>query len=153
MPSRYSFGGYYHTGDFPDVAEDSLGQNIFLSGRAARRAFRQEGFYLLFEQMLHRNASRPETGLNAFVTFVVSPDEDKSAIPYYLNGGLIYEGLFPFRPNDKTALGFYSGWFSDRLRNAQRSAHRAVQTNESNIELNHQIQLTPGSISVRTFSM
>ena len=143
MPSRYSFGGYYHTGDFPDVAEDSLGQNIFLSGRAAREHSGQEGFYLLFEQMLHRNASRPETGLNAFVTFVVSPDEDKSTIPYYLNGGLIYEGLFPFRPNDKTALGFYSGWFSDRLRNAQRFAHRAGQTNESNIELNHQIQLTP----------
>jgi len=143
MPSRYSFGGYYHTGDFPDVALDDFGQNIFLSGRAAREHAGQEGFYLLFEQMLYRNARRPETGLNAFVTFVVSPDEDKSPIPYYLNGGLIYEGLIPCRPNDKTALGFYSGWFGQDLRKAQRSAGLASQTNETNIEFNHQIQITP----------
>ena len=143
MPSRYSFGGYYHTGDFPDVALDAFGQNIFLSGHTGREHGGQEGFYLLFEQMLYRDAGRPETGLNAFVTFVVSPDEDKSPIPYYLNGGLIYEGLIPCRPNDKTALGFYSGWFGQDLRKAQRSAGLASQTNETNIELNHQVQLTP----------
>ena len=143
MPSRYSFGGYYHTGDFPDVALDAFGQNIFLSGHTGREHGGQEGFYLLFEQMLYRDARRPETGLNAFVTFVVSPDEDKSPIPYYLNGGLIYEGLIPCRPNDKTALGFYSGWFGQDLRKAQRSAGLASQTNETNIELNHQVQLTP----------
>ena len=143
MPSRYSFGGYYHTGDFPDVALDAFGQNIFLSGHTGREHGGQEGFYLLFEQMLYRDAGRPETGLNAFVTFVVSPDEDKSPIPYYLNGGLIYEGLIPCRPNDKTALGFYSGWFGQDLRKAQRSAGLASQTSETNIELNHQVQLTP----------
>jgi porin len=143
MPSRYSFGGYVHTGDFPDVAEDRFGGNIFISGRHGREHSGQEGFYFLFEQMFLRNADRPETGLNGFVTFVVSPDEDKSAIPYFLNGGLIYEGLIPFRPNDKTALGFYSAWFSDRKRDAQQTARVPSQTNETDIELNHQIQITP----------
>ena len=143
MPSHYSFGGYVHTGDFPDVAEDSSGQNLFLSGRPGRQHSGQDGFYLLFEQMFFRNPNRLEAGLNGFVTFVVSPDEDKSPIPYYLNGGLIYEGLIPCRPNDKTALGFYSAWFSGRQRSAQKAVGLPSQTNETDIEVNHQIQITP----------
>jgi porin len=142
MPSRYSFGGYVHTGDFPDVAEDSSMMNLFVSGRHGREHSGQEGFDLIFEQMLYRNPGL-ETGLNAFGTFVLSPDEDKSPIPYYLNGGLIYEGLIPCRPHDKTALGFYAAWFSSTMRDAQQAAHVPSQTNETNIEFNHQIQLTP----------
>ena len=70
MPSRYSFGGYIHTGDFPDVAEDLNGQNLFLSGRRGREHSGQDGFYLLFEQMFFRNPNRPDAGLNGFVTLL-----------------------------------------------------------------------------------
>lgn len=143
MPSRYSLGGYVHTGDFPDVAQDSNGQNLFLSGRSGREHSGQGGFYLLFEQMLLRNPNQADAGLNGFVTFVVSPAEDKSPIPYYLNGGLIYEGLIPGRPNDKTSLGMYSAIFSEDLRSAQRGAGLPSQTSETDIELNHQVQVTP----------
>jgi porin len=143
MPGRYSFGGYYHTGHFPDVSRDAFNGNIFLSGLPAREHAGQEGFYFIFEQMLHRNPDRPKTGLNAFVTFVASPNDDKSVMPYYLDGGLIYEGLFRSRPADKTALGFYSAWFGSSLRNAQRTAGLPSQTNETNIEFNHQVQVTP----------
>jgi porin len=130
MPSRYSFGGYVHTGDFPDVAEDSKGQNLFLSGRHGREHSGQEGFYLLFEQMFFRNPNRPEAGLNGFVTFVVSPDEDKSPIPYYLNGGLIYEGLIPCRLNDKTATRILFG-LVQRATAQRPEGGRAVVTNET----------------------
>jgi porin len=143
MPCRYSFGGYFHTGDFPDVAEDAFMTNLFVSGRPGRLHSGQQGFYLVFEQMFYRNPGRPQTGLNGFVTFVLSPDEDKSAIPYYLNAGLIYEGLIPCRPNDKTAIGLYSAWFSGSMRDAEQAAHVPSQTNETDIELNHQVQLNP----------
>jgi porin len=93
--------------------------------------------------MLLRNPARPETGLNAFTTFVLSPDEDKSPIPYFFNGGLIYEGLIPSRPNDKTALGFYSAIFSQSVRSAERAANLPSQTSETDIELNHQVQINP----------
>ena len=142
MPSRYSFGGYVHTGDFPDVARDAFGANLFVSGLPGREHSGQDGLYLVFEQMFYQNPGR-DTGLNGFVTFVLSPDEDKSPIPYYLNGGLIYEGLIPCRPHDKTAMGFYSAWFSDSRRGAQQAAGLPSQTNETNIEFNHQIQITP----------
>jgi porin len=142
MPCRYSFAGYYHTGDFPDVAEDAFMTNLFVSGRPGRPHSGQYGLYLLFEQMLLRNAGR-DTGLNSFVTFVVSPDEDKSVMPYFVNGGLIWEGLIPCRPHDKLDLGFYSGVFSQSLRDAQHAAGLPGQTSETDIELNYQVQLTP----------
>ena len=141
MPCRYSVGGYHHTGDFPDVAKDSHLNNLFISGRPGRLHSGQSGFYLVFEQMLFRNPGRPETGLNAFTTFVLSPDEQKSPMPYFFNGGLIYEGLIPSRPNDKTALGFYSTIFSEDVRSAERAAGRPSQTSETDIEVNHQVQI------------
>jgi porin len=93
--------------------------------------------------MLLRNPGRPETGLNVFTTFVLSPDEQKSSMPYFFNGGLIYEGMIPNRPKDKTALGFYSTIFSENVRSAERAAGLPSQTSETDIELNHQLQINP----------
>jgi porin len=143
MPCRYSLGGYYHTGDFHDVAQDSAGDNIFINNLPGRIHTGHEGLYVIFEQMLLRNSARPDTGLNSFFTFVASPAEDKSTLPYFVNGGLIYEGLIPCRPKDKTDLGFYTAVFSDPLRHAQHEAGLTGQTSETDIELNHQIQITP----------
>ncbi len=62
MPGRYSIGGFYHSGHFPDVAEDASMNNLFVTGLPGREHWGQEGGYLIFEQMLHRNFSRPDTG-------------------------------------------------------------------------------------------
>jgi len=142
LPGRYSFAGYYHSGDFPDVAEDAFMENLFVSGGTGRIHSGQYGFYLIFEQMLLRNSGR-DTGLNSFVTFVVSPDEDKSVMPFFVNAGLIWEGLIPCRPHDKLDLGFYSAVFSDRLRAGQHGAQLAGQTSETNLEVNYKVQITP----------
>ena len=64
------------------MAEDSNGQNLFLSGRPDREHSGEEGFYFLFEQMFFGTQIGLMPALSGFVTFVVSPDEDKSPIPY-----------------------------------------------------------------------
>jgi len=117
-------------------------ENLFVSGGTGRIHSGQYGFYLIFEQMLLRNSGR-DTGLNSFVTFVVSPDEDKSVMPFFVNAGLIWEGLIPCRPHDKLDLGFYSAVFSDRLRAGQHGAQLAGQTSETNLEVNYKVQITP----------
>jgi porin len=141
MPGRYSLGAFYHTGHFSDVSRDTLGTNLLATGLPAEQHWGQEGFYLLFEQMLLRNHCDPATGLESFVTFVAQPDEEKSTMPYYLNGGLIYQGLVPGRPSDKTSLGFYTAWWSRNLREAEHEAGLSAQSCETLIELNHQFQL------------
>jgi porin len=141
MPGRFSLGGYYHTGHFADVAQDAFGGNIFVSGLPGREHRDQEGIYFIFEQMFYRNPDRPKTGLNSFVTFVVSPEDSKSTLPYFFNCGFVYEGLCSKRPDDKTSLGMYSAWWGGALRDAQRAAGLASQTNETDIEFNHQFQI------------
>jgi porin len=138
MPGRYSLGGFYHTGTFTNPNEGNLP-----NGQRASEFTGQYGIYVILEQMLHRNADRPETGLEGFLTFITSPDQDKSNVPYFMNSGLIYEGLIPGRPEDKTALGMYAAWFSSEVRGAQKAAGLSSQTSETGFELNHQIQLRP----------
>ena len=143
LPGRYSMGAYYHTGDFSDVATDVNGGNLFITGAPPRQDSNQSGVYCVLEQMVHRHGDHPSQGLNVFATFVVSPDLEKSEMPFFLNGGLVYDGLFAARPHDHTALGFYTTWFSSDLRDAQRAAGLEGQTAETGIELNHQFQFTP----------
>jgi len=143
LPGRFSIGGYYHTGDFDDVATDVFGNDLFLTGLPPRQDSNQSGYYLIFEQMFHRERNDSTEGLNGFVSFVVSPDLDKSDMPFFLNGGLIYKGLLAGRPADQTALGFYTTWFSGDKRDAQEAAGIEGQTAETGIEFNHQFQITP----------
>ena len=103
----------------------------------------QEGFYVIVEQMLYRESSQHNRGLQGFFTFIVSPDEEKSPMPYFFNTGLIYEGLFAGRPNDKAAIGMYGAWFSSDLRDAQRGAGQRTQSSETTVEVNYQVQFKP----------
>ena len=143
LPGRYSFGGFHHTGDFPHVAVDRDGDNLILSGSIPREMSGQEGVYIIFEQMFHRENAQTDRGLNGFITVVVSPDEDKSPMPYFFNTGFIYEGIFPGRPEDQVAVGMYTAWFSGDLRDAQREAGVPSQSTETALELNYHLQVNP----------
>jgi porin len=75
--------------------------------------------------------------------FVLAPDQLHNQFPYFMSAGLIYQGLFDFRPDDKTTLGVANGWFSDKIANAEHGAGQRKQSAETILELNHQIQITP----------
>ena len=143
LPARYSVGAYYHTGDFADVATDENGTNLFVSGLPGREDSSQQGYYTIIEQMLYRKNAGSSQGLTGIFTFALSPELEKSDMPYFMNAGLIYKGLFESRPADQTACGFYTTWFSKDKREAQESAGFEGQESESGIELNHQFQITP----------
>lgn len=145
LPARYSLGAFHHTGDFPDVATDSIGGNLLAVGSTGipREMSGQGGYYIIIEQMLYRESSHSSRGLQSFLTVVVSPDEEKSPMPYFFNTGFIYKGLFSARPNDKAAIGMYGAWFSSDLRDAQRAAGQRTQSSETTVEVNYQVQLNP----------
>ncbi|MFO1113501.1 MAG: carbohydrate porin, partial [Rhodospirillales bacterium] len=80
--------------------------------------------------------------LYGFFVFVAAPDEDKNTFPYFVSGGLIYEGLFDSRPKDKAGLAVASGFYSSDLRDAQRDADVRRQYAETILEVNYQVQFT-----------
>lgn len=83
LPARYSLGAFHHTGDFPDVATDVNGGNLLVSGSIPREMSGQDGYYMILEQMFYRESLHSSRGLNGFLTVVVSPDEEKSPMPYF----------------------------------------------------------------------
>jgi porin len=143
LPGHYKLGGFYHSGNFRNVAKDVNGNNRFATGLAGNQFSGNSGFYILLDQMMYREKAEADEGLYGFGVFVLSPDQQENTFPYFYSLGLVYQGLLDFRPQDKTALGVTTGWFSDKLGDAQHDAGLERQTAETVVELNHQIQLTP----------
>ncbi len=99
LPGRYAFGGYYY-------GEDNQ-----------RDGSSKYGFYWQADQMVFRepSAAAPalsEQGLRVFSLFTAAPAYN-NRYPFYMQGGLVYEGLFPSRDADQlmvaVAYGKYSG--------------------------------------------
>jgi porin len=143
LPGHYKLGGYYHSGDFNEVARDSNGNNVFVSGLAGAQFSGNSGYYILLDQMFYREQEAQDQGLYGFVVLVLAPDENENEIPYFYSAGLIYQGLLDFRPQDKTTIGMTTGWFSDKLSDAQHNAGLERQNAETVFEINHQVQVTP----------
>ena len=142
-PGAYKLGAYYHSGDFQDVATDVNGNNRLVTGLSGKVHSGNSGYYMLVDQVLYREAPRSDQGLSGFFVFTLAPEKSRNTLPYFYSIGLVYEGLIPSRPKDKTAFGVTTGWFSDAIRDAQRDAALERQSTETVIELNHQIQFTP----------
>jgi porin len=129
LPAAYKIGGYYHTGDFEDV--DGL-----------RDRTDNSGVYTLIDQMLYREEPEDTQGLYGFFVLVVAPEQNRNIFPYFVSGGLIYEGLIDARPRDKVGFAVASGFFSQDLRDAQRENDVPRQYAETILELNYQYQAT-----------
>ena len=143
LPAHYKIGGYYHTGHFRDVAKDVDGGNLFVSGLPGDRFSGNSGFYLLLDQMVYRERPDSNRNLTGFVVGVASPDQDHNVMPYYVSGGLVYEGLIGARPYDKTSFGVTNAWFSNEYSDARNDAGLERRSHETALELNHQFQITP----------
>ena len=148
LPGNYKVGGFYSGGDFPDLFRDVQGGSAALSGLPSRMHQGTGGFYFLIDQMVYRDGGPGSTrGLTPFVSLLFSPDRDTNQMPFFVNGGLVYQGLLPSRPQDSAGLGVVYGEFSRQLRRAQRDG-RAVgagtepQTYELALELTYLIQAT-----------
>lgn len=143
LPGHYKVGGYYHSGHFRDVSQDVNGNNLFLTGRQGERFSGNGGYYFLFDNMLYREKQGADQGLSAFWVLVISPGEEQNTMPYYVSGGLVYQGLIGARPDDKTAFGVTNAWFSDKISDARHQAGLERQNTETALELNYQVQFTP----------
>jgi porin len=103
LPGTYRVGVLYDTG--PLARLDAPGQTK--SGNPA--------FYLLFDQMIYREAPDEDQGLWAFIQYSTNPDQQINPYPHLAIGGLIYQGLFPGRKKDVTGLATYYNFSSQDI--------------------------------------
>ena len=110
------------------------------------------GFYTMFDQVLVRFGKQgSHRGFGVAGSFLVSPDQSVSQMPYFFTAALVTRGIFPSRPVDIIGLGVVYGHFSDDLQDFQRRAQQldpnvGVQSHETALELTYRMALLKSAL-------
>lgn len=144
-------GAWRHQGDFADqrVASDGLLRADPASIGTGRPHQGNYGLYGIVDQQLYRlPGEEAGKGISVFGRVSSSP-ADRNAFETYADGGLVFAGLVPGRPDDKFGIAAMYARFSDSLRAFERDQNRfgtatRVQDYEANLELTYVAQIIPG---------
>ena len=101
--NAYKLGVYYDSGEFDHFSKEGEER----SGNY--------GFYALAQQTVYGEPGNHDEGLTLWAGATLAPDEDINTFPYFLSGGLLYEGLIPGRGGDVAAFGAAYGGLSSEL--------------------------------------
>jgi porin len=122
-------GGYYSTYSYPQWG-------------TTQRQNGGYGLYWHFDQMLYRMDPFKDTGLTAWSAFVLCPQQNTAKVPFQYNGGLVYTGLLPFRPQDVSIFGVAYGNFSSNYAQANQATLGGYATYEIVYEWGYRINMT-----------
>ncbi len=128
LPGRYAFGGYFYGDNTTDT-----GNNRY-------------AFYWQADQMLFREPSAdPEKltsqGLKAFSLFTFAPNGDGITYPFYMQGGLVYEGLIPGRDRDQLIVGTAFGQYGSQVQQKARAKGGPEPETTTLVEAGYRIKL------------
>lgn len=115
-------GAYYHFGQFDDLRFDNLGLSLADPGSTgfARRFRGNQGIYAVFDQQLYRPAGGDaNSGISAFMRIGAMPS-NRNINDFYLEGGIVANGMVPGRPLDSMGAVFIYSHMSDRARALDR---------------------------------
>jgi porin len=100
------------------------------------------GFYAHADQMVYQEVSGSDEGLVVFVASGYYPQKEISIVPFQVNVGFNYKGLFPGRDADRTVLHFIYGDISSDYARSVRRPGRGLAESEKVVEFGHRFQLT-----------
>lgn len=144
LPGIYAVGGLYSEAE----------QAVFNDPGAERS---NGGGYVVLQQMIYRPDSSEENlrrfrnlwgwggqrGLTAFTVVMATPDDEVSQFPFFINGGLVYQGIIPGRSDDFLAVGYNWGGLSDPWQQQQRDQGLPAPAREVVLELTYRYAVTP----------
>ena len=119
LPGQYSFGGFYDSNKFSSLSNPNTTKIGTYS------------VYGMFQQMVYRDGEAgSQKGLTVWGEAALAPKSTVNTMPYFVGGGLSYQGPLPRRDNDIAAAGVIYGAFSRYIPRA---------TAETVLEINYQI--------------
>ena len=113
------------------------------------------GFYTLFDQVLVRfGEPASHRGFGVAGSFLTSPDQSISQMPYFFTAALVTRGIVPSRPRDIIGLGVVYGHFSNDLQDSERRAQQldptvGVQSHETVLEVTYRLALLKSALYVQ----
>ena len=151
LPGTYRVGAWYHTSShFADQRFDITGLSLASSQSTGvpLEHTGDYGFYGMIDQTLYRVPGTDDQGLSAFLRGGGVPN-DRNLINFYADGGLLYKGLVPSRPDDKVGVAFAYARVGGNARALDAATGLSgnffypVRSSETIIEMMYQANLRP----------
>lgn len=145
-------GGWHHFGQFRDLRFDESGISLAnpISSGHARLLRETSGIYGVVDQQIYRPAGGDaESGIRIFGRIAATPS-DRNLVDFYLDGGIVFAGMVPGRPEDKFGASFLYAHMSDRARAFDRDRiaftgiGQPLRDYELTFDLTYLAQITPG---------
>jgi porin len=141
LPGTVKIGGWRHFGDFDDLRRNDSG-GLLASGGDPLQHDGNYGLYAVIDQMIYRGPGGE--GVSIFGRVAGSPS-DRNQIDVYAEGGVVFAGFVPSRPNDTFGVAFaYSGISDDASGFDQDSGLSVIRDHESVFEFSYIAEIVPG---------
>jgi len=121
-----------------------------LSSGIARQFRGTRGIYGIIDQQIYRpEGGGPDSGISVFSRISGTPS-DRNLVNFFMDGGVVFSGMLPARPDDKFGASFIYARMSDRARALDRDliafsgVAQPIRAYEMTIELSYQAQIKPG---------
>ena len=108
------------------------------------------GLYAVIDQQLYRpKGGDSQSGISVFSRMSISPS-DRNLISAYIDGGIVFAGLIPNRPDDRFGASVIYAKFSDSVRAFDidtvllTGVSGPIRDYETNLELTYMAQIVPG---------
>ena len=137
LAGTLKLGGWHHFGEFNDrqVETDDLSPTI-PSGHGPTRVRGNHGIYAVIDQQIWKlQSDDPDKGVGIFVRGSASPS-DRNLVDLYVDGGIVFAGLVPRRPDDVVSIGAAYAHTS--------GSSDIARSYEALLEINYQAQIVPG---------
>ncbi len=143
LPGTIKIGGWRHFDDFDDLRLNDSG-GLLANGGDPLSHFGNRGIYAVIDQMLYRLPGDGDKGISIFGRVAGSPS-DRNQIDVYADGGVVFTGFVPSRPNDVFGVAFaYSGISDDASGFDQDSGLSVIRDFESVLEVSYIAEIVPG---------
>ena len=117
LPATITGGAWYHMMSFADQRFGADGLSLADPNSSGDPLWlrRNNGVFMVYEQMLQRSPFDKDKGVAFFMRASVSPS-DRNLISAYVDGGFLFTGFSEARPNDRFGVAATYARISDRAR-------------------------------------
>jgi porin len=131
--NKAAVGGWLYTTPLEDLVRvDAKGELIKHAGTY--------GIYLFVDGTFYPENLKP---VNAFFRIGIA-DSKVSEVNFYMDGGVVYEGIFDKRPNDLLGVGLSLAHLSGGFKEKQQQNQINVADSEIQLEVTYKYEVGPG---------
>ena len=154
LATTLKIGGWSHLGQFADKRYDNAGVPLASPASDGMPLMHRGdyGIYGVIDQQLYRpQGGDGDSGVSIFSRASVSPS-NRNDVNFFIDGGIVFSGMIPSRPNDKFGASVIYARFSDSIRGFDQdrisfgTLFTPPRDYETNLELTYAAQIVPGWI-------